>query len=75
VVSIVTQWNAQPLPLPDGKTPQNLTFAEAGQYAISPDWYNVAIVVVGLIGAWFGGRLARPAPGQSTSNLPTSPEH
>jgi hypothetical protein len=37
---------------------------EAGRYAISPDWYNAAIVLVGALGVTIGGR--RPTtPGQA----------
>lgn len=33
-----------------------LTFAEAGAYAVQPGWYNVVIPIVGAVGAWLGGR-------------------
>ncbi len=56
-LTIVMQFGAEPLPLPDGVSIRDLDFFEAGQYAVSPMWYNFAIVVVGLIGVWSGGRL------------------
>lgn len=49
------------VPLPDGKTIATLTFAEAGQYARSPNWYNVAIIFVGIAGVLTGAKLvAKP---------------
>jgi hypothetical protein len=60
----VAQLNPDPKPLPLGKTVHDLTFMEAGRYAISPDWYNAAIVLVGALGVTIGGR--RPTtPGQA----------
>lgn len=33
-----------------------LTFAEAGQYAVQPGWYNWVVPIVGAAGAWLGGQ-------------------
>jgi len=57
ILSLVTQSGSDPIPLPPGKSVQDLDFVDAGRYAVSPMWYNVAVVVAGGIGVWFGGRL------------------
>jgi hypothetical protein len=57
VLTVVMQMMATPLPLPEGKTIENLTFAEAGQYARSPTWYNIGIIVVGVTGVMVGSKM------------------
>lgn len=47
----------QPEPLPEGKTVAELTFTEAGDVAMSPNWYNFVIPLVGVIGVTIGGGL------------------
>lgn len=36
-----------------------LTFAQAGEIAQSPTWYNFAVAVVGAVGALIGGSLRK----------------
>lgn len=59
VLTLAMQFASEPKPLPAGKTIESLTFAEAGQYAVSPTWYNVAIMVVGVVGILGGHSIAR----------------
>ncbi|MDH3236851.1 MAG: hypothetical protein OEQ29_25305, partial [Alphaproteobacteria bacterium] len=33
-----------------------MTFMEAGQHARQPAWYNWTIPIIGMVGAWIGGR-------------------
>jgi hypothetical protein len=42
--------------LPEGKSASQLSFAEAGEYAVSPGWYYVAIGVASPTCVWLGGR-------------------
>lgn len=58
-LTLVMQVASEPKPLPEGKTIDTLTFSEAGQYAVSPTWYNAAIIVVGVIGILGGHSIAR----------------
>ena len=44
-------------PVPLDKPVAELTFTEAGRYAVQPPWYNWVIVMVGVVGAWIGGRV------------------
>ena len=61
VITAALQMSAPVVPLPDGKTIGSLTFAEAGQYARSPNWYNIAIIFVGMAGVITGAKLvAKP---------------
>ncbi len=53
-------------PLPEGKTIDTLTFMDAGQYSISPWWFNVAIIFVGIAGLWIA--LAQHLPKILASN-------
>lgn len=55
VVTIISQsmFDA-PVPPEDLET-SGVTFAEAGQFAKSPTWYNYAIIVVGVVGTLIGG--------------------
>jgi hypothetical protein len=62
LVTFVMQRSSEPQPLPEGMTIETLTFQDAGKYAVSPTWYNVAIVIVGVIGVWIGGRMAGAPP-------------
>ena len=55
VLTAASQWNLPIQELPEGKVIGELTFFEAGEFARSPNWYNVAIVIVGMIGVWIGG--------------------
>lgn len=41
---------------PLGKPVAELTFMEAGQFAVQPAWYNWTIPLVGAAGVWIGGR-------------------
>lgn len=59
MLTVITQLMSAPAPLPEGKTIENLTFTEAGQYARSPTWYNVGIVVVGVAGVIVGSKAIR----------------
>lgn len=43
--------------LPEGKTVGDLSFAEAGEYAVSPPWYYVTCGILGPVCVWLGGRL------------------
>lgn len=54
-LTAASQWNLPVKELPESKSIADLTFMEAGQYARSPNWYNVAIVIVGMIGVWLSG--------------------
>ncbi|MDA1229523.1 MAG: hypothetical protein O2856_01990 [Planctomycetota bacterium] len=58
LISLAAQLASEPAVLPDGKKIADLTFTEAGQLAVSPTWYNIAIIFVGIAGAALGGRLA-----------------
>jgi hypothetical protein len=49
-----------PRPLPDGKTPSSFSFAEAGEFAVSPVWYFAALGPVNLVGAACSRRILRP---------------
>ncbi len=77
-LTFYAQMNATPMPLPEGVAIQDLTFMEAGQYAVSPMWYNVAIVIVGGIGVWLGGRICLPSVDRDavepTAGKESSPE-
>lgn len=42
--------------VPLDKPVAELTFMEAGQYAVQPAWYNWVIVMISAVGAWLGGR-------------------
>lgn len=41
---------------PLGKPVADLTFIEAGQYAVQPTWYNWIVPIIGAVAAWLGGR-------------------
>jgi hypothetical protein len=60
-LSLFFALNAAPTPLPEGKTIDTLTFTEAGQYARSPTWYHLAVVVIGSIGLLLGFAQQLPA--------------
>jgi hypothetical protein len=62
VLNAAMSLGVAPPPMPEGKTLESLSFAEAGQYARSPTWYLFAIVVAGVAGVWSGGRLAATQP-------------
>lgn len=57
IVTIVAQSMSPPVEVPEGLKTSDVSFAEAGQYAKSPTWYNYAIIVVGMAGAIIGGKL------------------
>lgn len=57
LLTLIMQLTATPAPIPEGKTIENLTFAEAGQYAVSPTWYNVGIIIVGAAGVIVGSKI------------------
>lgn len=59
LLSLAAQLVAEPPMMPEGTKVADLTFVEAGTYAVSPMWYNVAIIFVGLGGTCFGGRQVR----------------
>jgi hypothetical protein len=63
----VMQFDRAPAPLPPGKTLDDLTFMEAGQYAVSPSWYNAAIVLVGAVGVAIGGHCCSRAQPEQAS--------
>ncbi len=42
---------------PVGKPVTEMTFRAAGQHAKQPVWYNWAIPLIGVAGAWLGGGL------------------
>jgi hypothetical protein len=48
-----------PPPLPEGRTSSSLSFAEAGEIAVSPDWYFAALGPVNLVGAVCARRIFR----------------
>jgi len=50
ILTFVLAIQATPAALPEGKTIDDLTFVEAGQFAQSPPWYHLAIVIVGCLG-------------------------
>lgn len=62
IVTIIAQMNFERPVLADGRSVADLSFAEAGQYAVSPSWYNYAIVVVGIIGVLIGGNMKKHEP-------------
>ncbi len=55
----VAQLGKEVEPLPAGKSSAELTFMEAGDVAISPDWYNFTIPFIGVAGVLVGGGLAK----------------
>lgn len=61
-VSLAMALQANPPPMPEGKTIDSLTFTEAGQFARSPTWYHFAIVAVGCAGVWIGSRCSPRLP-------------
>jgi len=56
-----------PRRLPDGKTSSSLSFAEAGEFAVSPLWYFAALGPVNLVGAACGRKILRPRQNPHTS--------
>jgi hypothetical protein len=56
IVSFVYQLARTPPQLPDGKTMADLSFTEAGRYAVSPTWYNAVVIAVGVAGVLLGAR-------------------
>jgi hypothetical protein len=66
VVWGVATWNASrnaaTRKLPDGKTIQSLSFAEAGEYSVSPFWFPLAMLPTGIGGLLLGGILAKSIP-------------
>jgi hypothetical protein len=60
VVSVAAQQAAGQPALPEGKTVHDLSFAEAGTYAVSPLWFSVLTPIEGAVLAWIGGTLVKP---------------
>jgi len=48
--------------LPEGKTIATLSFAEAGEYSVSPFWFPLAMVPTGIGGLLLGSILAKSMP-------------
>ncbi len=49
----------EPKTLPQGKTIQDLSFVEAGEFAHSPTWYDFAIIGAGVAGVLIGSSFVK----------------
>jgi hypothetical protein len=68
-LTLVGQMASTPKTLPEGTSIRDLTFFEAGEFAVSPAWYNIAVIFVGAAGVWYGGQILGKAKAQD--RLPT----
>jgi hypothetical protein len=59
-MDFISKLDMQSLPLPADISVRDHDFFEVGQHAVIPMWYNAAMVVVGGVGAWLGGRICLP---------------
>ena len=69
--SAMMQLMLPPSVLPEGKTIHDLSFAEAGEYARSPTWYNFTIILVGVFGILIGSKLAKAPVNMATKADPS----
>jgi hypothetical protein len=69
-LSLVGQLASTPPALPAGKAIRDLTFFEAGTYAVTPMWYTIAVIFVGALGVYLGGRMVRPSAKRRAQKTP-----
>lgn len=72
LVSLGMHLAIAPLPLPEGKTIDSLTFTEAAEFARSPVWYDAVIILVGILGIRVGAAVALPARDRSRGDTLTA---
>lgn len=72
VVSLATHLAVAPPPLPEGKTIDSLTFTEAAGFARYPIWYDVVILLVGVLGIRVGAAVAVPAHDRGRGETPSA---